>query len=538
MSAIDLLHAANPTPPPDAAVGRSPISYLNQLPAAAVHIAGTAGYPTAAPLTRGVLRAICLDPAVTPLAKYACIMAWGGQRFGNFDTSCRAPALEPLILALLASANNRQIDFAATQAAAARIRGLGISFYTKLLFFLRPVQDAYILDQWTAKSILLLRWPQVVRLGTRGHQGFYRARAKTTQQEYGDFCQTVEDLRTVLWPGYPAATAEQVEMAMFDRNRPDGCWRGFVRICFKHPVAGNLLANGGESLTQAHDYRCGLLVIRRIAPPRLFVIGIHGSCCHWSSDDCYRLLLARLRELLAQHNLPITLVLPPGPCPQWFTDALQALGIQVETTAWSEKEASSHPDADDTSDEGEDAQACEVDHLTAENYEEGAKPRHNDCEQDDRRPVGVEAKENLVDCEKCQLGKYIVEAHRVASASQQLPQTPSEPQHSNPHRLVCQDRDGIAWQYHINDKSVRIDCWLHGKGVLNYDIIRKRLSMATDQHDFGNQIFGNGANEGQTRSISKNTTLGMNESANALGSIAKEAVEIMSQIFTLISPHV
>lgn len=537
MSAIDLLHAAHPFPPPDVAVGLIPDFYLIRLPAAAVQIAG---YPTAAPLTRGVLRAICLDPAVTPLAKYACIMAWGGQRFGNFDTSCRAPALEPLILALLASANNRQIDFAATQAAAALIKGLGISFYTKLLFFLRPIQDAYILDQWTAKSILLLQFPRVIGLE---QPGLARAHPATTPAEYERFCQAVEGLRGPLWPVGAPPTAEQVEMAMFDKgkltkNDVRGFWREFVWKNFDHPMAGSLLAKGAESLTQAPDYRCGLLVIRRIDPPRLFVIGIHGSCCHWSSDDCYRLLLARLRELLAQHKLPLTLVLPPGPCPQWFTDALQALGIQVETTAWSEKEASSHPDADDTSDEAENAQACEVDHLTAENYEEGAKPRHNDCEQDDRRPVGVEAKENLVDCEKCQLGKYIVEAHRVASASQQLPQTPSEPQHSNPHRLVCQDRDGIAWQYHINDKSVRIDCWLHGKGVPNYDIIRKRLSMATDQHDFGNQIFGNGANEGQTRSISKNTTPGMNESANALGSIAKEAVEIMSQIFTLISPHV
>jgi hypothetical protein len=101
MSAIDLLHAANPTPPPDAAVGRSPISYLNQLPAAAVHIASTAGYPIGAPLTRAELRNICLDPAVTPLAKYACIMAWGGRNFQNFNLSINPqnlPFLQRLIL--------------------------------------------------------------------------------------------------------------------------------------------------------------------------------------------------------------------------------------------------------------------------------------------------------------------------------------------------------------------------------------------------------------------------------------------------------
>lgn len=347
MSAIDLLHAGHPFPPLYVAVGESPLNYLNRLPAPALHIASVAGYPIGAPINRAVLRQICLDPQVTPLAKYACIMAWGGQLFGNFDQSVLAPGLEPLIQALLASANNRQIDFQNTQVASAAIPGLGISFYTKLLFFLRPIQDAYMLDQWTAKSILLLQFPPVIRLGPRGTNGFYRAHPNTTQIEYERFCQAVEALRGVLWPVGVPTNGEQVEMAMFDRSEPDGFWRGFVKINFKHPVAGSLLAKGAESLTQALDYRCGLLVIRRINPPRLFVIGTHGSCCHWSLDDCYRLLLARLRELLNQHRLPITLVLPPGPCPQWFTDALEALGITVETSEVGNEDASASVDGED-----------------------------------------------------------------------------------------------------------------------------------------------------------------------------------------------
>ncbi len=352
MSAIDFLHAAHPFPPPDVAVDFAPIpiSYLNRPTAAAAGVtAALAGGPFGAQLTRVALRAICLNRTVAPLEKYACIMAWGGQRFGNFDLSIGSRTLAPLIQNLLASANNRQIDFSATQAAAALIPGLGISFYTKLLFFLRPVQDAYILDQWTAKSILLLQFPPVIRLMRRS-AGYNQAHPGTTQAEYECFCKAVQGLRGSLWPVGLPTTGEQVEMAMFDKSRPDGFWRAFVRINFDHPRAGKLLVNGGESLTQAHDYRCGLLVIRRIDPPRLFVIGIHGSCCHWSSDDCYRLLLARLRELLAQHKLPITLVLPPGPCPQWFTDALKALGITVETSNWSDESASAGVDTDDDED--------------------------------------------------------------------------------------------------------------------------------------------------------------------------------------------
>jgi hypothetical protein len=511
MSAIDLLHAANPTPPPDAAVGRSPISYLNQLPAAAVHIASTAGYPIGAPLTRAELRNICLDPAVTPLAKYACIMAWGGRNFQNFNLSINPqnlPFLQRLILALLASANNRQIDFAATQAAAAGIPGLGISFYTKLLFFLRPVQDAYILDQFSAKSILLLQFPPVIRL-LRRSEGYNQATPNTTPAEYERFCQAVEDLRMVLWPAYPAATAEQVEMAMFDRSRPDGLWRGFVRINFKHPVAGNLVANGGESLTQAHDYRCGLLVIRRIDPPRLFVIGIHGSCCHWSSDDCYRLLLARLRELLAQHKLPITLVLPPGPCPQWFTDALQALGITVETSEVENTDISAGADPA----EDPEAEAVESEQDSSSQSRTGNP------------------------CAKCTLGREIITAHRASFGGQALPPIPNDCSHPDPHRLVCLDRDGIAWQYNINDSSIRIDCWLHEDAAGKYQDVQQGLSVPPNAHDFGNGILGNGGKEGKTRSISKSTRQGASADHTTFPRIAQEAVSNMSQIFTLVSPH-
>ena len=510
MSAIDLLHAANPIPPPDVAVGRSPISYLNRLPSAAAVGVGVAGAAFGAPLTRVALRAICLNQAVAPLQKYACIMAWGEQHFGNFDSSCGAPALEPLIVALLASANNRQIDFAATQASAGRIPGLGISFYTKLLFFLRPVQDAYIVDQWSAKSILLLQFPPVIRLGPLGKGGFARAHSATTPAEYERFCQAVECLRGPLWPVGPPPTAEQVELAMFDRNRPDGFWRGFVRINFKHPVAGKLLEKGGESLTEAQDYRCGLLVIRRIDPARLFVIGgIHGSCCHWSSDECYRLLLARLRELLAQHKLPITLVLPPGPCPQWFTDALKALGITVETSEVENTDISAGADPA----EDPEAEAVESEQDSSSQSRTGNP------------------------CAKCTLGREIITAHRASFGGQALPPIPNDCSHPDPHRLACLDRDGIAFQYNINESSIRIDCWLHEDAAGKYQDVQQGLSVPTNAHDFGNGILGNGGKEGKTRSISKSTRQGASADHTTFPRIAQEAVSNMSQIFTLVSPH-
>jgi hypothetical protein len=322
-------------------VGEKPNQFLNLIPQ--IHTGSLAARPEnfAARLNRLEVRSICLDPAVTPEAKYACMMAWGGQSQPHFSVSVTQPGLVPLINYLLGSVNTRMGDFAYAQAQCARISGLKISFYTKLLFFLRPTQDSYILDQWTAKSINLIQHPHIVRLTKPNfkYKGACRAMHNTTPQEYEAFCQALNGMHALLWPLH-AANGEDVEMAMFDRNRPDGFWRKFTRLNFAHPVAGKILHGGAESLTQAFDFRSGYLIIRQILPSRIFVIQIHGSCCHWSQDDCYRFLLARLKELLAQHGLPVTLVLPLGLCPAWFTQALDDLGIETTNIGWNEQEES------------------------------------------------------------------------------------------------------------------------------------------------------------------------------------------------------
>jgi len=127
----------------------------------------------------------------------------------------------------------------------------------------------------------------------------------------------------------PFAGGEHTEIAMFDRSEPDGFWRQFVRVNFTNMTAGRLLQAGAESLTQSLDYRNGYLVIRQISSPRIYVIQFDGSCCSWTVEDIHRFLLARLNELKNEHNFPITLVVPPGPCPNWFTEPLINLGVHV-----------------------------------------------------------------------------------------------------------------------------------------------------------------------------------------------------------------
>lgn len=340
MPTIDILYSAHPRPAfPIPAVGAAPINYLSLLPAPALHIASLAGYGGAIhhPINRTTLRTICRDPAPTELAKYACIMAWGGQRRAHFTASILAPALPALISALVASVNNRTVDFDNTKAACAHIHGLGISFYTKLLFFLRPTQDAYILDQWTAKSISLITHPNPIPLSPLCSNGYLAACPTTTGAQYDAFCSQIDYLATTMGGAWIAGTpGEALEIAVFDKSLPDGFWRAFTRINFTNQTAGRLLQSGAESLTSPLDYRSGLLVIKRHSSPRIYVIQIHGSCCSWSLEDCYRFLLARAKELKDYHKIPVTIVLPPGDSPEWFQQALNDLQIEIESTSENE----------------------------------------------------------------------------------------------------------------------------------------------------------------------------------------------------------
>jgi hypothetical protein len=134
-------------------------------------------------------------------------MAWGGQNFRFFELSIRTSSLVPLLHRLKSSEYSRAVDF---DYCLGRINGVGIAYFTKLLFFFRPVPDAYILDQWTAKGIVFLCAPtSPIRLDRSGH-----APAPNTRGlEYDNFCQCLEQYAVPMgW------TADQVEMAIFGKR--------------------------------------------------------------------------------------------------------------------------------------------------------------------------------------------------------------------------------------------------------------------------------------------------------------------------------
>jgi hypothetical protein len=228
-SDLNLFWASFPTPPAQGAVGDSPQDYLAKLNTlCSLTLAWPVAHPTGQ-LTRLQLRKLCRDSKVDVLIAYAAVMAWGGRGVDsrNYRLSLSKASRSALILILTqlrTSKASRQDDFEAMKQAAQNITGLGISFYTKLLFFLRKKADAYILDQFTAKSAKLLFGPCRVVLTTSGYPD-----PDTSPAAYAWFCAAAEALGSSrIQP--PIWTGEVTEQAMFDVR--GGTWRKYLRSIY------------------------------------------------------------------------------------------------------------------------------------------------------------------------------------------------------------------------------------------------------------------------------------------------------------------
>lgn len=269
---IDYLRALNPHPPQQGEVGASPISFLRELPEGTFDPTQLAGHDLHRSLSRTIVREICTNKSIHPLTAYAVAMAWGGQRTNHFRTSILSPELPILLTTLRASTNDRGEDFAQVQKATASITGLNIAFYTKLLFFFRPSPDAYILDQWTAKSDNILYKSPRIRLGPRNADESCGPSDSTTADEYISFCERVDKLAESLWPGADIP-GERAETAMFDVGNERGAWRNFVSSHFQDSDVETAIKRGAVCLTTQADFQSGRLVLHwevldRASPPR------------------------------------------------------------------------------------------------------------------------------------------------------------------------------------------------------------------------------------------------------------------------------
>lgn len=199
------------------------------------------------PLSRSALRALWTNPSVSVEACFLSTMAWGGMQRGNgrriwaARTECLAACT-----AVRAGLHTPATGFQAFSAlrSTKRLPGLGPAYFTKILFFAPPVQDGYILDQWTARSMHLLSrqsaYPAVRKdYASAAKAQLHKAPAmlrvvvddKVTSADYVDYCNHVDRLAASLgWH------AHMVEERLFSSGgRVPHPWRAQVMAGWSGP---------------------------------------------------------------------------------------------------------------------------------------------------------------------------------------------------------------------------------------------------------------------------------------------------------------
>lgn len=154
------------------------------------------------------------------------IMAWGGQRYNHAVTMFKKFSMVDPIINDMRSERICPVEaFSRFRALALENKiGLGVAFFTKLIFFFYARDKAYILDQWTAKSVNLLSKNKNVVLMTSNYVNL-----NNTEKNYSDYIDHIRKLQLDL-----GLCGEEVELAIFSNGKKNcgergiGKWRSYV----------------------------------------------------------------------------------------------------------------------------------------------------------------------------------------------------------------------------------------------------------------------------------------------------------------------
>lgn len=240
---VSLFQRLNITPPTTWA-GASPHDWAESVQPGLGSLHGLSKIP----LSRSALRALWANTSVSFETCFLSTMAWGGMQRGN---GRRIWAARENCLAVCTDVRAGRHTPASGFQAFSLLRdkkslpGMGPAYFTKILFFAAPSQNAYILDQWTARSMHLLSgqgaYPAVRKDYTSAAKA-QRLKApevlrvivddKVTSADYVDYCNQVNGLAASLgWP------AHQVEERLFSSGgKVPHPWRAEVMAGWTGPT--------------------------------------------------------------------------------------------------------------------------------------------------------------------------------------------------------------------------------------------------------------------------------------------------------------
>lgn len=155
------------------------------------------------------------------------ILSWGGMRR---DHGRRLFENKNVILGIVDQLRNgnfetRQQAFEVFQNERKKkiLPGLGIGYFTKLICFLSPNLNGYIMDQWVAKSINLLTGDRVVKISNNNW-----VNDKNNSIIYETFCRHIDNLAKIL-----ECSGFEAEKRIFSVGRKKGKWRNYLIMNYK-----------------------------------------------------------------------------------------------------------------------------------------------------------------------------------------------------------------------------------------------------------------------------------------------------------------
>ena len=150
------------------------------------------------------------------------ILSWGGMRRNHGRLLFKKPdfILELVQNLRTGKYKTRQIAFSTFQSYRHKglLPGLGIGYFTKLICFLSPDLNGYIMDQWVGKSINLLTGKEIVKI-----TGNNWVNDNNNEETYEIFCNNIDNLAIILnCSGYEA------EKRIFSVGKGKGKWRQYL----------------------------------------------------------------------------------------------------------------------------------------------------------------------------------------------------------------------------------------------------------------------------------------------------------------------
>lgn len=169
-----------------------------------------------------------LTPDRSDAELFWLILTWGRIQRSNADKVLVNQSAWLDAFSAARHATSRADAYNALAEVSRRLPGMGPAYFTKLLFFAAPTLHAYIMDQWTARSINLLSGAELVRLTSAKY-----VCKSNTAEIYVQFCEMIDDLARHRsnedGVRYSGADIETRLFSTGGRNRI-APWRHHVRI--------------------------------------------------------------------------------------------------------------------------------------------------------------------------------------------------------------------------------------------------------------------------------------------------------------------